>query len=210
MKTNRCRTGNFAFSLADHFASCRTFLITFCGAVLVGILIGCFSFAKFNKVFVFSSFSFLDANLFFSKVNFFSYACKNIFKFVFLCLLIFLFSLNVYTFPLNIFTNCYMGYLVGANMTLMIMILGLTGTISMIIIYLPLSLCACFLVINFACICERNCFDNHKYGKFSCKGKGLFPNAILLALVVLVLIFVILLLEGLLLPTSVKNILLKI
>ena len=210
VRKGKCKNNNFLFGLSDHFASCRAFLIAFCGAVLVGILVGCFSFVKFNKVFDFSGFSFLDASVFFSKVNFFSYACKNLLKFLILILLILIFSTNVYTFPLNLFSVGYLGYLLGANIVLMIIVLGFTGTICMIFIYFPLNFCSCFLVVNFACICEKNCFDNHKYGKLACSNKGFFSSVIFSAIFVLLLIFILLLVEGLILPTSIKNILLKL
>lgn len=206
----RGKSNNFILSLSDHFISCRTFLIAFCGAVLVGILVGCFSFAKFNKIFTFSATSLFDSSVFFSKVNCVSYACRNIFKFIFLAALILLFSLHVSMFPLSLLGMSYLGYMVGSNMVLMIIVLGFTGTISMVLVYLPLNLCACFLMINLTCVCEKNCFDSHKYGKFACGGKNSFSGMLLLAFVILLIIFILLLIEGLLLPTSVKNILLKI
>ena len=210
MKNRSRKSSNLLFSLSEHFEQCRTFLIAFCGTVLVGMLIGCFSFAKFNKIFDFSAFSFLDGNVFFTKVNFFSYACKHFLKLFLLTAIVLLFGMNIYLFPLNLFCLGYLGYIVGANTSLMIIIFGFTGTFCMIFIYVPISLCICFLIVNFACVCEKNCFDNHKFGRFACKGKNNVIPMLSLLLTILALVFVLLLLEGLILPTSIKNIIGKI
>lgn len=209
MKSRRGKN-NFLFSLAEHFEFCRTFLIAFSGALLVGVLIGCFSFIKFNKIFDLGATSILDSNTFFVKVNFFSFALRNFLKFLFCLALIFVFSLNVYLMPFSFFTVGYCGYLLGADLVVMVVVLGFTGLICMIFLYLPIQICIHFLVVNFASKCQKCCCDNFKYGKLCCSKNSQIPEILSFALLIFALIFVLLLIEGIILPTSVKNILLEI
>ena len=205
-KKNR---NNFWFCLCDHFDSCRTFLIIFCGIFLVGVLVGCFSFAKYNKIFGFQNANILNADVFFNNVNFLSFAFKNFLKYFLFLTLAFVFSLNVFLIPLNVFTAGYMGYLLGANLVLMTIFLGAFGVLFMIIIFLPIEICVCFLVINFACFCEKTAFDNRKYGQFCAYRGNLFNSAISFFILICVLVFLLLVLESLILPRSVKNVFIK-
>ena len=132
---------------------------------LIGILTGIFtainycngqSLINFNDYSMckFLSGDLASVDLFFSR--FFSYTL--------VLSIIFLSSVSVYLFPLSLFVLAYRGYLLSLNVSIMIILYGINGIVTGILIIFPIHLLGLIFLSTFACICFKKAVLTKRFG----------------------------------------------
>lgn len=190
-----------------YFFEHKNLLIGFIGAFLIGVVVGIFSYVKFNKVFDFTIISQnTTVNVFFTKINFFSFAISSFLKYLLNIVIIFLLTLTIFTVPFSFLYTSYLGYTLGAGAVVIVSALSVGGILGMILFYLPFRLLIYFVLINIACVCQKKCNSNFRFGrKYKCDAYlGFNFKAFLVCLLV---IFALCFLEALLMPSSIKAVL---
>ena len=109
------------------------------------------------------------------------------FSLLFNVLLLVLFSLSGYMFPLAQILFAYRGYLFGANFALIFVFYGFGSTITAIAVILPVQLAIMFVLIIFYLILLQMNTDSKKYGR--CEGNRVL--FVVLAVVLLLLLDVV-------------------
>lgn len=163
--------------------------------VLVGLLTGVFTAIKyvdgyksinFNDFLLehFANGNIGSVNLFFQRML--SYSCFT--------LILLLCSLTGFLFPIGLFVIVYRTYLLGLNITLIVLLYGLGSVFSVVIIILPMQLVMIALGIIFFCLTRNRQKNKKKFGK---KLYGI--NCFLLWLIFIALLTIVNILETVLL-----------
>lgn len=113
-------------------------------------------------------------------------------------------SLTSFLFPVGMIFIVYRGFLLGLNITFIIVIYGISGIITGILIIFPLQLLILVLMIVFFIMARNRCIVKSKYGTKS----GI--NVFLLMLVFLLLLTLVNLVETILLVISSAKVILTI
>lgn len=117
---------------------------------------------------------------------------------------IYISTINVYMFGIDVFILINNGYFIGVNCTCLIIVYGITGAFNVFLIVLPCALLYLTFQICFSAVLMKRCLIARKFGKAASK-QSLIENYVKVVLIFLVLGIVICLLEGLLLSIFVKR-----
>lgn len=206
----KTKTSRFKCLLDDYFFNHKTFLIILCGAFIVGIAIGIFSYIKFNNKF---SLSIVNENfvkkVFSNTSTGFSFFANQFFGIVFNMLIIFLLALTPFLIPFSVLYIGYLGYVLGANAVTLVLFYGAGSIFGLILFFIPIKIVTYFLIINYSVICNQHSFSSFKYGKY-CKNKNILSYGIKTFLIFIGLIAIICLLEVVLVPASIKGLIISI
>lgn len=118
---------------------------------------------------------------------------------------VFISSINVYMFGIEIFALISKGYFIGVNTTCLIIVYGISGTFNVVFIILPCAIISLLFQISLSSILMKRCVVERKFGKAASKQYTIKESWIILLLLFLLLGLVICLLEGLLLSIFVKR-----
>ncbi len=185
---------NFKYTVLSFLRVNKVRIFVLCFFTILGLLTGIFTAVKYlngTELFNFNNYGitqFANGNiatteLFFKR--FLSYTC-----FLFILLIC---SLSAFLLPIGCFVIVYRSYLLGLNITIIVVLYGFGGILSAIVIILPIQLCMLVFACLFYCMVRNRCIIKKKYGK----AVGL--NTILLFLIFLVLLSILNLLETILL-----------
>lgn len=185
---------NFKYTILSFLRVNKVRIFILCFFTLLGLLTGIFTAVKYlngSELFNFNDYGitqFANGNiatteLFFKR--FLSYTC--------FLLILLICSLAGFLLPIGCFVIVYRSYLLGLNITIIVVLYGLGGIFSAIIIILPIQLCMILIACLFYCMVRNRCLIKKKYGK----AVGL--NTIFLFLIFIVLLSILNILETILL-----------
>lgn len=106
--------------------------------------------------------------------------------------LLVVFSLSPFMFPLACVLFAYRGYLLGLNFTLIFVFYGMGSIFSAVIIILPCQLLTIFVLVAFYCVLQRMNANCKRYGGAECN-RALFVALMIVILLLLNLLETILL-----------------
>lgn len=162
---NITNIGGLKFRLKDGINNNKKICFFIVLVCLIGILTGVFTAINYcngESLINFNDYSICKYisgelgtfDLFFSR--FFSYTL--------VLLIIWLSSLSVFLFPASLFVLAYRGYLLSLNVSIMIILYGVNGLITGIVVILPVHLIGLLLLSCFACCCFKKASLNKRYG----------------------------------------------
>lgn len=167
------RNGRFAinasglkYKIAEGFRSNKKTCFFIFIVALIGILTGVFTAINYCNgatLINFNDFSLCkylsgelgSLELFFSR--FFSYTV--------IILIVSLSSLSVFILPINFFLVAYRGYLLSLNVSIMVILYGVGGIMTGLLIILPCQLLSLFLISVYICVANNRAFMKKKYGR---------------------------------------------
>lgn len=133
-----------------------------------------------------------------------SFVFNRILIYILSLVAIYISTINVFLFGIDIFILINNGYFIGVNCTCLILVYGITGTFNVFLIVLPCALLYLAFQICFSAVLMKRCVLARKYGKAASK-QSLIENYVKVALIFLVFGIIVCLLEGLLLSIFVKR-----
>lgn len=162
--------------------------------ILLGLLTGIFTAIKYAngaEILNFNDYGLTE----YAKGNIASteFFFKRMLSYSCFCLILLLCSFAGFLFPIGLFVVVYRSYLLGLNITLLLILYGLGGIFTAIIIILPFQLLMLVLSCIFYCLVRDRCINKKKFGKIY----GV--NSFLLFLIFVLLLTIVNLLETLLL-----------
>ena len=167
------RNGRFAinasglkYKIAEGFRNNKKTCFFIFIVALIGILTGVFTAINYCNgatLINFNDFSLCkylsgelgSLELFFSR--FFSYTV--------IILIVSLSSLSVFILPINFFLVAYRGYLLSLNVSIMVILYGVGGMMTGLLIILPCQLLSLFLISVYICVANNRAFMKKRYGR---------------------------------------------
>lgn len=188
------------FKISDFFFENRKQIIIISSLFFVGILTGIITMCQLKSNFGIDKIA--DAVLKDSlcgRVGFWAYFFRRVLEYVVAGAFCLLLSLNFYSSFLIYIFMFYRGYILGATIVLCAELLGLGGSINVVIFYIPLQLALNFVLICFASKSMNIAFNRHRYGKC-------YTVDYSFVYVYLILVVALSLLEAIFLPPLLKNV----
>lgn len=156
---------NLKYSVLNFIKTNQVKLIIIVVITLIAFVTGIFSAIKFSNgstTIIYSDFGIKEfangtigtTQMFFQR--FFSYSA--------ILLILTVCSLTVFLFPVGVITIVYRGFLLGMNITFIVIIYGVSGIVTAILIIFPLQLLMLVLMILFFVLARNHCIVKGKYG----------------------------------------------
>lgn len=185
---------NFTYVCLSFLRVHKVRLCVMAFVLLVGFLTGIFTAIKYaggSEILNFNDYGlsqFANGNIASSQLFFerlLSYTC--------FCLILLICSLASFLFPIGLFTIAFRAYLLGLNACLLVLLYGLGGILTSLVIILPAQLLMLMLACIFYCIVRNRSICKKKYGKIY----GI--NSFLIFVIFILLLTIVNLLETILL-----------
>lgn len=185
---------NLKYSVLSFLRVNKVRIFVLCFFIILGVLTGVFTAVKYlngSELFNFNDYGisqFANGNIATTQLFF-----KRMLSYCCFLLILLVCSLAVFLFPIGCFVIIYRSYLLGLNITILVVCYGLGGILTGIIIILPIQLCMIIFACLFYCMVRNRCLIKKKYGK------AIGLNSILLFLIFVVLLSILNILETILL-----------
>lgn len=159
------KLSNLKYSLFGFFLSNKIKIIILIAFVALGLFTGIFTAIKFSSgqgTIVYSDFGlkqFANGDIGTSSMFFQRFASYSVVLIV-VCVC----SLTSVLFPVGIILIAYRSFLLGLNVTFIIILYGVSGIITGILIIFPLQLLMLLLIILFFILAKNKCVVKSKYG----------------------------------------------
>lgn len=166
MKMNfSSQMSNFKYSFIDGISRNKKTCFFLFIVALIGILTGVFTAINYCNGATLVSFSNFSLNKFLSGQLgtlelFFSRFVSN------LCVvgIVTVTSISVYIIPINFFLIAYRGYLLSLNVSIMVILYGVGGILTGLLVVLPCQLIALFIIGVYICISNSRAYSKKCYG----------------------------------------------
>ena len=134
--------------------------------ILVGLLTGIFTAIKYCDGYDAINFNdYLLTQFSKGKIGTFDLFLERLLSYSCFCLILLVCSLAGFLFPVGLFVIVFRTYLLGLNITLIILMYGFGGIFNAVIIIFPLQLSIILLASIFFCIVRNRCINKKKFGK---------------------------------------------
>lgn len=168
MKFFRLNTRRLQFDVKDHISRFKIFYLGLLGVFVIGIAVGIFASGISGILFVDNALNYFY-RLFNGGFNFFSHFLSRFLSNLLFVLIISVFSLHVFCFPLQVLYIFYRGFILGTACKTIVALFSFTGIINIIVIIVPMQIVIMFLLF-FCCVIGDSrslaCFRNRNYSYF--------------------------------------------
>ena len=147
---------NFSYSCKSLMAECKVRLIITYALLIISVFLGIFVAIRLNNEGILDravDYGYVDFSLF--KISSLSSFIRRFFSFALFIALLVLFSTTIFLFPIGEIILIYRGYLVGLNLAIIIIVGGLGGIFTSLLIILPCQIIAIFILSTFFCIYSK-------------------------------------------------------
>ena len=168
---------SFLESVKDSKKTCFFLIIL----ALIGILTGVFTAINYCNGATLANFSNFSLNKFLlGELATLDLFFHRFLSYTTVVIIISITSLSVYLTPINYFLIAYRGYLLSLNVSIMVILYGVGGILTGILVVLPCQLISLIVISFYACFICKRAYNKKCYGTNSSK---LFPKLILTLLV---------------------------
>lgn len=158
---------NFSYSFKSRLKECKLRLILTSILVIIGIFIGVFVAIRLKHEALLDkayNYGFIDFSVI--KISSLSSFIWRFLSCLFIIILLCLFSLSIFIYPIAELILVYRGYLIGLNLVIIIISGGLSGIFTSILILLPCQFISLVILSLFFCIFSKqikNCEGREKW-----------------------------------------------